>query len=184
MDIVMATDRLVLRRFTEDDPELLVELDGDPEVMRYVTGGVPTPQIRVETALPAMIRDYARFPGFGAFAAHAGEEFVGWFMLLPGAASPPGEAELGYRLRKPAWGRGLATEGAREVVRYGFTERGLHRVFAETMTVNTRSRRVLEKAGLRHEYTYHPPYAPIEGSEHGEVHYSLTREDWHASAGG
>lgn len=181
MDIIAATDRLVLRRFTTSDPELLVELDGDPEVMRYITGGATTPRIRVETALlPAMIRDYDRHPGFGAFATHTKEdgEFIGWCMLLPEFDGPPGQAELGYRLRKAAWGKGYAVEGSRALIDYGFTELGLERIFAETMAVNTRSRRVMEKAGLRYQLTYVPPFAPIEGSEHGEVRYVLDAEDW------
>lgn len=181
VDVVTETERLVLRRFTRDDPDLLVELDSDPEVMRFTTGGQPTPRIRVETAvLPAMLRDYTRFPGFGAFAGHtrADGEFVGWFMLLPRTDSPPGEAELGYRLRKPAWGKGLATEGSRALVRYGFTQRRLRVIFAETMAVNERSRRVMEKLGMRLEYSFFPPYAPIEGSEHGEVRYTIDHDTW------
>lgn len=75
-------------------------------------------------------------------------------MLLPRSGSPPGETELGYRLRRPAT---------------VFVEREPRRSFAETMAVNSRSRRVLEKAGLRYRYIFFPPFAPIEGSEHGEV---------------
>lgn len=184
-DPVATTERLVLRRFTRDDYELLVDLDSDPEVMRYTTGGRPTPRIRVETGvLPAMIRDYTRFPGFGAFAGHAKADgaFVGWFMLRPRIDSPPDEAELGYRLRKAAWGKGYGTEGSRALVEHGFTECGLRRIFAETMAVNTRSRRIMEKLGMRLEYLYHPPYAPIEGSEHGEVCYSLDEDAWRAAS--
>lgn len=183
--VVAETARLVLRRLTEADAELLVELDGDPEVMRYITGGVPTPRHRVETSvLPAMLRCYDEYPGFGPFAAARREdgEPVGWVMLAPDADSPPGEAELGYRLRRAAWGKGYATEGSRALLRYGFAERGLRAVYAETMTVNARSRRVLEKLGMRLAYTFFPPYAPIEGSEHGEVRYTLDRETWQAAA--
>jgi RimJ/RimL family protein N-acetyltransferase len=183
MDIIVATDRLVLRRFTTSDPELLVELDSDPEVMRYITGGATTPRIRVETAvLPAMIRDYDRYPGFGAFATYtkADGEFIGLCILLPRMDDPPGQAELGYRLRKSAWGKGYAVEASRGLLDYGFTELGLTRIFAETMAVNTRSRRVMEKLGLRYQYTFLPPFAPIEGSEHGEVRYVLDAADWKA----
>jgi len=98
MDVFLETDRLVLRRFTRDDYDLLVELDSDPEVMRFLTGGRITPRIRVETAvLPAMLRDYGRCPGFGAFPGFtkAGGEFVGWFMLLPRMDAATDEAELG-----------------------------------------------------------------------------------------
>jgi RimJ/RimL family protein N-acetyltransferase len=61
--------------------------------------------------------------------------------------------ELGYRLRRQAWGRGYATEGSRALIRNGFTELGVRRVFATTMAVNLGSRRVLEKAGPAHSAT-------------------------------
>lgn len=185
MDIVVETDRLVLRRFTRSDPDLLVELDGDPAVMRFLTGGRITPRIRVETALlPAILRDYDRYPGFGAFATHTKDDgaFIGWCMLLPEFQGPPGEAELGYRLRKAAWGKGYAAEGSRALIEYGFTRQHLTRIFAETMAVNTQSRRVMEKVGMRYELTYFPPFAPIEGSEHGEVRYVLDYEEWKAAS--
>ena len=184
-DIVVETDRLVLRRFTGNDRELLVELDGDPAVMRYLTGGRITPRLRVETAmLPAILRDYDRHPGFGAFATHtrADGEFIGWCMLVPEDGGRPGEAELGYRLRKAAWGKGYAAEGSRALIELGFTRRGLTRIFAETMAVNTRSRRVMEKVGLRYELTYFPPFAPIEGFEHGEVRYVLDHAEWYTAS--
>ena len=181
MDIFLETERLVLRRFTRSDPDLLVELDGDPEVMRHLTGGKTTPPIRIKTVvLPAMLREYTRYPGFGAFATHtkADGEFIGWCMLLPESDGRADEAELGYRLRKPAWGKGCAVEGSRALIDYGFTDRGLGRIVAETMAVNGQSRRVMEKVGMRYEYTYFPPFAPIEGSEHGEVRYVLDHAEW------
>ncbi|HEX2130669.1 MAG TPA: GNAT family N-acetyltransferase [Actinophytocola sp.] len=181
MDIFLATDRLLLRRFTETDADLLVELDSDPEVMRYLNGGRPTSRTHVERSmLPAILGEYGRDPGLGTFAAFTrdGEEFVGWFMLRQDEAGPPDEAELGYRLRQAAWGRGYATEGSRALLHYAFADRELNRVIAETMAVNAGSRRVMEKVGLRYECTYFPPFAPIPGSEHGEVRYTLEREVW------
>lgn len=185
MDTFLETDRLVLRRFTKSDTELLVELDSDPEVMRYLTGGQPTPRSRVEaTVLPTFLDDYTRYPGFGVFPTFtkAADEFIGWFMLVPHDESGTDEAELGYRIRQAAWGKGYATEGSRELLRYGFEVRGLRRIVAETMAVNARSRRVMEKLGLRYELTYYPPFAPIPGSEHGEVLYVLDRDEWAGTA--
>lgn len=184
MNAFLETERLVLRQFTAADADLLVELDSDPEVMRYLTGGKPTPRERVETSiLPTVVENYARYPGFGVFAAFtkATGEFIGWFELVREKSTPPGEAELGYRLRKAAWGHGYATEGGRELLRHGFEVQGLERVVAETMAVNTGSRRVMEKLGLRYLRTYLPPFAPIPGSEHGEVQYVLDRAEWAAS---
>jgi RimJ/RimL family protein N-acetyltransferase len=93
--------------------------------------------------------------------------------------SDDGEAELGYRLCRSAWGRGLATEGSRALVRHAFDTVGVRRVWAETMAVNDRSRAVMAKAGLRYVRTFHLTFDdPIPGTEHGEVEYELRREDW------
>jgi len=91
----------------------------------------------------------------------------------------PSDVELGYRLLPSAWGRGLATEGARLLVRRAFADLGVHRVVATTMAVNVASRRVLEKAGLRHVDTFFADWPdPIPGAEHGDVVYALTRQEW------
>jgi RimJ/RimL family protein N-acetyltransferase len=173
---------LVLRRFTESDVDFLCELDGDPKVMRFITGGRPTPRevIRDET-LPRFLRAYERFEGFGVWAAieRSSVEFLGWFEFFPPDGRGPEEAELGYRLRRFAWGKGYATEGSRALIRKGFTELGVRRVVAETMAVNAASRRVMEKAGLTHVRTFHQEWPwRIEGDEHGDVEYALTRADW------
>ena len=182
MDVFLETERLVLRRFTAADVDHLVELDGDPDVMRFLTGGKPTPRAEIEReVLPAFLGYYERFVGYGFWAAieKASGEVVGWFHFRPAAGSSPDEPELGYRLRRSAWGKGYATEGSRALIRKGFAELGVRRVVASTMTVNTASRRVMEKAGLRLVRTFHlewPEY--IEGAEHGDVEYALDRADW------
>ncbi|MGH3208293.1 MAG: GNAT family N-acetyltransferase [Trebonia sp.] len=97
----------------------------------------------------------------------------------PDASPGGGVAEIGYRLRRSAWGRGYATEGAQALVRRAFTELGVREVVATTMTVNTRSRAVMERAGLRYARTVHLTWAePLDGNEQGDVEYRLRREDW------
>jgi RimJ/RimL family protein N-acetyltransferase len=180
---MMKTERLALREFTENDADLLVELDSDPDVMRYLSSGEPTPRDHIEQkTLPRLIDEYQRHPGFGVWATHTRDgTFIGWFMLRQHDDSPPGEVELGYRLRRAAWGRGYATEGSRALLHRGFEELGVTTVFAETMTVNTGSRRVMEKAGLSYRRTYFPDGPPFPDSEHGEVYYSITLAEWRAS---
>lgn len=182
MHVFLRTDRMVLRHFTEADVDLLVELDSDPEVMRFITGGRPTPREEVEQdVLPAFLDYYQRFSGYGFWAAVevATGAFLGWFHLRPREGGSPDEAELGYRLRRCAWGKGYATEGSRALIRAGFTEHGVERVVAETMVVNTGSRRVMEKAGLTLVRTFHQPWPyRIEGDEHGDVEYALRKADW------
>jgi len=66
MQVFLETERLVLRRLTVADVDNLVSLDADPDVMRYVTGGIPTPREEVEKeALPAFLGYYERFEGYG-----------------------------------------------------------------------------------------------------------------------
>ena len=189
MRVFLETERLVLRQFTEDDVDRLVALDGDPAVMRYITGGRPTPRAEVrDELLPAYLRYYARFAGYGFWAAveKASGDFLGWFHFRPVAGGPSDEAELGYRLRRAAWGKGYGTEGARALIRKGFTELGVQRVVASTMAVNVASRRVLEKAGLTLVRTFHQPWPDrIEGEEQGDVEYALRKADWeHQEAAG
>ncbi len=176
---------VTLRRFTPADLDDLVALHGDPAVMRYVDDGRPVPRAVVENeTLPAILREYDELPaGLGQFVAEA-PGFVGWFAIKPADSvgltdDPDGGIELGYRLLPSAWGKGIATEGARLLVRRAFTELAVDRVVATTMTVNTASRRVLEKAGLRHTRTFHVDWPdPIPGAEHGDVVYELTRAQW------
>lgn len=160
VEVFLETDRLLLRRFTADDLENLVSLHGDPEVMRYINGGQPVSRAEVcATVLPGMLASYERFAGFGFWAAveRVSGDFLGWFELRPTETSGPGEVELGYRLCRSAWGKGYATEGARALVRKGFAELGVVRIFATTMAVNTASRRVMEKVGLRYVRTFTCP---------------------------
>src|SRR5205823_1243335 len=122
-----------------------------------------------------------RDPNVGFFAAveRSTGRFVGWFHLRPSEDSPPGETELGYRLRRDAWGKGYATEGSRALVRKAFDGPGWQRVTAWTMSVNTRSRSVMEKTGLRLVKTVYKPWPdPIEGSEQGDVEYAIDRAEW------
>jgi len=184
MIVHLETERLILRQLTTDDVDRIVELDSDPEVMRYITGGAATGVSEVrDEQMPYWLAFYERDPGFGFWAAieKATGEFLGWFHFRPHGEQG---VELGYRLRRVAWGRGLAAEGSRALIDKGFAELGVQRVYAEAMAVNVASRRVMEKAGLRYVRTFVAdwPY-PIEGDEHGDVEYAQTREQWLADRG-
>jgi RimJ/RimL family protein N-acetyltransferase len=173
--------RLRLREFTPADADLLVALDSDPEVMRFLTGQ-PTPREEIaEVVLPGMLAVYAGHPGLGTFAAEekAGGAFVGWFGLQPTAEAST--VDVGYRLKRSAWGKGYATEGTRLLIDYAFTERRVERVVADTMAVNHRSRAVMRRSGLRFARLWHEHFEdPLPGTEFGEVEYALDRRTWEA----
>ena len=158
MRIFLETERLVLRQFTEDDVDNLVELDSDADVMHFINGGRPTPRREIESdVLPIFLDYYERFAGYGFWAAmeKSSGRFVGWFHFRPVATAHLDEVELGYRLLKSVWGKGYATEGSRALIQKGFSELGVQRVVAFTMVVHVASRRVMEKAGLRLVRTFH-----------------------------
>ena len=122
----LETERLLLRQFTPDDAEILVELDSDPRVMRYITGGIPTSRGEIEGDFLRHLDYYRRFPGYGFWAAleKTTGEFLGWFHFRPGPDDPQDQPELGYRLRRAAWGKGLATEGSRALTARGSPSSG------------------------------------------------------------
>jgi RimJ/RimL family protein N-acetyltransferase len=176
------TERLLLRRFTEADVDDLVSLDADPAVMRFINGGRATPlaQIR-DVVLPRFMSYYDRYPGAGVWAAveRSTGAFLGWIALRPPDDAQPDLVELGYRLRPAAWGKGYATEGSRALIRKAFIEYGVRRVIAQTMTVNTASRRVMEKCGLSYVRTFFQDWPEaIEGTEQGDVEYALDRAEF------
>ena len=188
MHIILTTPRLSIRQFTEDDVDNLFSLNSDPEVMRYL-GRPPAREVIRDEILPFHLDLYQRLDRLGTWAAEsAGNgEFLGWFHFRPGPGGDITNIDLGYRLRRPAWNKGYATEGSRALINMGFTSLGVQRVFAHTMTVNAASRHVLEKSGLSLVRTapYEGPDAGIiEGAEHGEVEYALTRPEWQARTAG
>jgi RimJ/RimL family protein N-acetyltransferase len=177
---VITTERLRLEPVVDDHLPLLTSLNADPEVMRFILGRPATAE---ETAAEWRRRldhqsDAAR--GLGYWVGSVGAEPVGWWSAS--AFEPdPTRAGLGYRLVREAWGRGLATEGARAMVDQAFADAQVQVVSASTMAVNTASRRVLEKTGLRHTGTWVQEWAePIPGAEHGDVGYDVTRAQWAA----
>lgn len=182
MSIFLNTERLVLRRFTPADVDILVELDSDPAVMHYITGGLPTPRDEiVNDVLPHFLGYYEKFAGYGFWAAEeqGTGAFLGWFHLRPAKEAPIDEPELGYRLRREAWGKGYATEGSVALIDAAFANYGAERVLAETMAVHLASRRIMEKAGMTLVRSFFQPWPyPIEGDEHGDVEYAITRSEW------
>jgi len=186
MHIVLRTPRLAIRQFTEDDVENLFDLNSDPEVMRYL-GRPPSREVLRDRIIPFFLDAYQRLDRLGTWAAESADrgEFLGWFHFRPGPDGDITNIDLGYRLRRSTWNHGYATEGSRALINMGFTDLGVQRVFGHTMTVNNASRHVLEKCGLTLVRTtaYEGPDADvIDGAEHGEVEYALTKPEWEASA--
>jgi len=155
----LKTARMDFVRISKTHLDDLVRLDSDPEVMRFISGGEPTDrQDYIDDLLPRMMEFQHRPYGF--VAAYERDEFVGWFHLRPSVADPT-VLELGYRLRREAWGRGLASEGARALVDYAFDVLDRTCVDACTDPRNAASIRVMEKCGMEHVGRFMHPRVPL-----------------------
>lgn len=155
MKVYLETERLILRHLTLDDVDNLYELDADPDVMRFLNGGQPTPYETIRTQTLPRLVSYAQDERYGCCAAieKASSAFVGWCMLRP-VPDAADSAEVGYRLRRSVWGQGYAPEATRALIHKSFTELNLQRIVAYTLADNTKSRRVMEKAGLTFVRTF------------------------------
>jgi len=147
---VIETGRLLLREWKQSDREPFAAMNADPRVMQFM----PTILTHEESAaVSERIEAHFREHGFGLFAAELRE--TGAFIGYIGISVPSFHAkftpcvEIGWRLAAEHWGRGLATEGARAVLRYGFETLGLEEVVSFTVPANLASRRVMEKIGMR-----------------------------------
>lgn len=169
---VLHTRNLRLSPCSQADREDFIGLELDPEVMLFLNGGQVA---RREESDPDSLYLMPRGTEDHVWTARHSVDgaFVGWFCLWPVAAA---EAELGYRLRRAEWGKGLASEGASALVAWGFESAGYDRITACAMAAHHASRRVLEKIGMAHVRTVHVDWAGgIPGGEEGEVWYELNR---------
>ena len=172
---VLKTTNLTLSPCCPDDRANFIDLELDPEVMHFLNGG----PVDHETVDPEKVK-FLMPRGTETYVWTArrtvNDVFVGWFCLFP---ENEALAEIGYRLRRIAWGQGLASEGASALVDWGFRNSGYEKIVACTMAVNHGSRRVMEKIGMSYARTDFPEFLdPIPGSSEGEVWYELTRSDW------
>jgi RimJ/RimL family protein N-acetyltransferase len=177
----LRTDRLVLRRFRDDDRAPFAEMNADPRVMRHF----PATLTRLESdATVERIRANFHARGFGLWAIEVpGQaEFIGFTGLMP----PSFEAhftpciEVGWRLASGYWGNGFATEAARAAVRFGFEQLGLREIVSFTVPTNVRSLRVMQKLGMHHALAddFDHPRLPEGHALRRHVLYRLSQDAW------
>ena len=155
----LLTDRLTLRDITEADADLLFDLDSDPEVMRYI-GPQPPPDVasyRERTRSVYVPMQAHPWHGIRLVLDRASGAFLGWGFVRPATAfkyareigwTRPDEVEVGYRYRRSAWGRGIATEAATPLVQIALADPATTAIVACALASNAGSLRVLEKLGL------------------------------------
>jgi RimJ/RimL family protein N-acetyltransferase len=154
--VTLETPRLILRQWQPTDLDRYIELFADPEVARYIFRGQPARR-EVLTEMSGNYLRQWRDLRLGPFAAidRATGAWIGQIGLNHLAYWPgPEKVELGWELHRRWWGRGLATEGGRAALRFGFEERGLRRIISTAAPDNHASRHVMEKIGLTYRGTH------------------------------
>lgn len=149
MNIIIETERLLLRTFTANDAALIYELNFDPDVIRYTGDPIKNIEQARDVLEKTILPQYALY-NHGRWAVHLkiSKEFIGWCGLK--ARPERNEIDLGYRFMKKAWGKGYATEAAFASLQYGFTKLKLERIVGRAMPANLASIRVLEKCGMHY----------------------------------
>lgn len=162
----------------------MIQLNADPQVMRFVENGRPLDIAEAAADHARRLSTAYETPGLGHWAGFHEGQFIGWWALTPSTQSNDRAAELGYRLLPDHWRKGFTKEGAKEILRHGFEELGLDRVWAQTMAVNVASRRTMQACGMRYVRTFHVEFEETTpGTEEGEVEYCITKAEWLASGG-
>ncbi len=149
---MIETERLIIRKFTPEDLPQLIEQRTDPEVNKYLGGGLLQNPQTIEKRLRFYIDCYDKY-GFGLCAMiwkETGEMF-GWSGLQP--LEETGEIELGYGMTKEFWRKGIGFECAKAWLEFGFREKNLQRIVAVADPENTASWRIMEKLGMVREKT-------------------------------
>lgn len=162
---MIATPRLLLRTWRDSDREPFAAMNADSEVMEFFASTLTREQ---SSETVDRIMAHQRAHGFCFFAAElpGQAEFIGFIGIstVPFEAAFTPDVEIGWRLARPYWYRGLATEGARACLRYGFDTAGCQEIVAYTAVDNVRSRRVMEKIGMRHDEhaDFDHPRVPVD----------------------
>jgi RimJ/RimL family protein N-acetyltransferase len=147
----LRTERLLLREFGADDFDAVHAYGSDPEVVRFMPWGPNSPeQTRqfLQRKLDEQALDPRKTWDLAVVEVATGELVGSVGLRLNGEGT---QAALGYCYSRGTWGRGIATEAAREMLRFGFETLDLHRIFATCDAANAASARVLEKIGMRRE---------------------------------
>ena len=147
MHIIFQTPRLILRQFTEADAPLILALNSDPEIVKYVHEPTLQTEAQAEKILLDIILPQYK-NNLGRWAIHTKDnmDFIGWCGLK--YRPELDEIDLGYRLMQNAWGKGFATEAAQHSLEHGFTKLNLKLITGRAHIENIASIKVLEKIGM------------------------------------
>ena len=147
MHIVFETPRLILGQFTEDDAALILDLNSDPEIVKYVHEPVLTSEEQAKKIIiDIILPQYKNNLGRWATYTKDNNEFIGWCGLK--YRPEMDEIDLGYRFKRSSWGKGFATEAAKHTLTFAFNTLDLKLITGRAHIENIASIKVLEKIGM------------------------------------
>src|SRR5215831_377759 len=182
----IGTERLIMRGWRESDLAPWAAMNADPEVRRYLG---PLLTFEQASAWVLNFQDDLDRHGFGFWAleVRSSGEFIGFTGLhTVDEEMPFTGVELGWRLARPAWGHGYATEAALAALAYGFGAAGLTEIVSFTATTNARSQAVMRRIGMSHDARddFDHPVLPTGHRLRRHVLYRITAERWAARRAG
>jgi ribosomal-protein-alanine N-acetyltransferase len=176
---ILRTERLLLRPFREDDVDAALAYRDDEEFARFLPH-IPQPFTRADALRFVTANIDERWETSPTFAIELGGRLIGTVNLE--VDSDNQIAMLGYAIGRDHWGKGVALEAARAVVSWGFHTLNLAKIWASTDARHQRSRRVMEKLGMKREGILRAHHPDRDGSRADQVMYGLLREEWAATA--
>jgi [ribosomal protein S5]-alanine N-acetyltransferase len=148
MHLILQTPRLLLRRFTEADAVLLLQLNSNPEVLKYLHEPLlKTEEQALQVLQNIILPQYKNNLGRWAIHLKSTNEFIGWCGLK--YLVDTDEIDLGYRLMQQFWGNGYAFEAAKHTMDYGFNQLHLKTIVGRAHVENTGSLKILQKLGMQ-----------------------------------
>lgn len=173
--MILETERLILREMQPSDAEDMLRLHSNLQVQEYTGDPTIITLEGIHNKIEEKTREYRDY-GYGRWVTilKEGMQFVGWAGLsyLPEFD----EVDLGYRFLPEFWGKGLATEVSRAILKYGFNALQLERIIAMAMKENKASIRVMQKVGMQFE-----KLAPYEPGSIDVVWYFMDHNSYHGS---
>ena len=177
------TERLLLRPWRDEDLEPLAAMNADPHVMEHFPGIMSR---NASDAQMDRFRAHWAELGWGPWAVEVPgtAPFIGFVGIARQLAPGWPVVEVGWRLARPYWGRGYATEGADRALALGFDTLNLDEIVSFTVPQNTRSRAVMERLGMHCDPAddfNHPRIDPMRYPQLvRHVLYRLTQSEWRA----
>lgn len=177
--VYLETSRLRLRDWKETDLVPFGRLNADEQVMRYFPKTLSTEEThRFYQSIIAELKEC----GFGLYAVEAKEnkEFIGFigFHRATFKSDFTPCMEIGWRLKKEAWGKGYATEGAAACLQYGFNHLGFDDIYSFTADVNTPSKNVMIKIGMSFVKMFHHPNVDKDSPLNKHILFQITQKQF------